>query len=228
MNYWKDKNLAVGTIKNRLADLRFVSKVIGKTNIIKSNADYAIGSRTSVATLNKAIFNADFSKIQDQYLKLSLELQQAFGLRREECLKIIPSLADKGNKLWLKGSWTKGKIERSIPIRTQAQKDILRKAKDFVGKGKSLIPQHKKYIQQRHIYNRETRAVGYKNLHGLRHAYAQTRYKELTGLECPINGGKTSKAFSKEEKQADRIARQIISRNLGHSRVAIIKVYCGK
>ena len=227
VNHWKEKNLAVGTIKNRLAHLRIIGEIFKKRNLVRSNHYYNIGSRSYVATRNKAIFNADFSKIQDRHLKLSLELQQAFGLRREECMKIIPSLADKGNKLWLQDSWAKGKIERLVPIRTQEQRDVLNRAKNFVGRGKSLIPIHKKYIHQKHVYNRETREIGYKNPHGLRHAYAQIRYKELAGWECPINGGKTSKELTEEEKKSDLITRKIISRELGHSRVSVTKVYLG-
>ena len=39
---------------------------------------------------------------------MSLELQQAFGLRREEAMKFQPSFADQGDHIRLKGSWTKG------------------------------------------------------------------------------------------------------------------------
>ncbi|MCP4474417.1 MAG: hypothetical protein GY821_07585 [Gammaproteobacteria bacterium] len=157
VKHWKEKALSVGTIKNRLSDLRFICKDAGKSNVVKNNSDYNIGSRTYVATENKAITGTDFTEIKDKHLQLSLVLQLEFGLRREECLKIIPSMADKGDHLWLKGSWTKGKVERTIPIRTLEQRQALDRAKDFVGQGRSLIPETKSYIQQRHVYNRETR-----------------------------------------------------------------------
>lgn len=227
VNHWQEKSLSVGTIKNRLSDLRFVCDATGKNNVVNSNQDYDIGSRTYVATENKAIVSPDFSNINDEHLKHSLELQRVFGLRREECLKIIPSLADRGDHLWLKGSWTKGNVERSIPIRTQEQRDALNNAKAFVAKGKSLIPDSKSYIQQRHVYDRETRQAGYKNLHGLRHAYAQARYRELTGWESPINSGKTHQKLTNTEQKIDRAARHIISNELGHSRISVVKIYCG-
>ncbi|HCR5414015.1 TPA: integrase, partial [Legionella pneumophila] len=47
------------------------------------------------------------------------------------------------------------------------------------------------------------------------------------GLICPIAGGKTAKELNFEEKQIDGQARQIISRELGHSRVNITKTYLG-
>ena len=71
------------------------------------------------------------------------------------------------------------------------------------------------------------------NLHGLRHAYAQRRYQELTtyfdndkkGLLAPIAGGKPYKELSLIEKDWDRRARHIIVRELGHSRLNITKIY---
>ena len=51
---------------------------------------------------------------------MSLRLQQAFGLRREEALKIQPRWADRGEHLHLKASWTKGGRERTVPIRTRS------------------------------------------------------------------------------------------------------------
>ena len=65
--------------------------------------------------------------------------QQAFGLRKEESIKFIPPYADVGDKLILKSSWTKGGLSREIPIRTEAQRQVLREAHALAGKG-SLIP----------------------------------------------------------------------------------------
>lgn len=77
------------------------------------------------------------------------------------------------------------------------------------------------------------REMGLSKLHGLRHAYAQRRYRELTtefdrnkmGLISPIEGGKCHKALTAHEKMLDRKARQIISRELGHSRINITRIY---
>lgn len=227
VKHWQSKNLSSGTIKNRLADIRYICNEQGRKNAIKANDEYGIEKRNYSPTENKAIFNADFSQIKDEHLKISLELQQAFGLRREECLKIMPSLADKGEHLWLKDTWTKGKIERLIPITSEKQREILNKAKNFVNKNESLIPQNKSYIQQRHLYNRETRELGFSKLHGLRHAYAQKRYFEITGLKPPIKEGKKTSQMNIKEKKVDQIARKIISNELGHSRKSIAKIYLG-
>ena len=227
VEHWHSKALSHGSIKNRLADLRFVCGKLKRHSIVKENSYYNVGPRTIVLKRNKAIFNADFGKISDPHLRCSLQLQQAFGLRREECLKIIPCVADQGNALWLKGSWTKGGIPRLIPIRTAMQRQALNEAKQLVQANQSLIPAHKKYIQQRRLYDSETRTIGLNHLHGFRHAYAQTRYAELTGWEPPINGGKSRKQMTVQEKCLDLKARLRISEELGHSRAGITRIYIG-
>ena len=69
---------------------------------------------------------------------MSLELQQAFGLRKEKAIKFQPSFTDRGDHLMLKASWTKGGKQRTTPIRTEAQRDVLNRARRLAGLG-SLI-----------------------------------------------------------------------------------------
>ena len=77
----------------------------------------------------------------------SLELQRAFGLRREEAMKFQPSYADQKNHVRLKASWTKGGKPRSIPVRTDAQREVLDRARSLAGFG-SLIPPHRSYVME--------------------------------------------------------------------------------
>lgn len=44
----------------------------------------------------KSVIEADLPKVRDEHIRMSLELQQALGLRREESIKFIPSYADQG------------------------------------------------------------------------------------------------------------------------------------
>jgi len=156
---------------------------------------------------------------------MSLELQQAFGLRREEAIKFQPSYADQGDHIQLKGSWTKGGKERVIPVRTEEQRDVLHRARRLAGFG-SLIPSNRNYVQQMRVYEGNTIRAGLSNMHGLRHAYAQSRYAELTGWQCPAAGGPKSKALTPEQRDVDREARLTISLELGHERIQIISAYC--
>jgi site-specific recombinase XerD len=226
---WQEKGLAVSTIKNRMAALRKLCDKINKRNIIPRNNQLNIGKRSYAPTKNRAIFNPNFSKITNSHVRISLELQRVFGLRREESLKIKPHLADKGNRLELLPTWCKGGRSRIIPIRTDEQRLWLEKAKETAGKfGDTLIPKHKKYIQHRRTYEQQVWRAGLRNLHGLRHAYAQRRYKELTDRDAPINGGLKSRELTPEQKQKDFEARMILTEELGHSREQITVNYLGR
>lgn len=229
INHWKEKKLSNATLKNRVAVLRYLTTKINKPNIIPSNDNLAIGKRQYVSKQNRALHHPDFEKITNTYIRVSLELQRVFGLRREEALKIKPWQADRGEHLHLNASWCKGGRSRIIPILTKEQQHWLEEAKRLVvQKNASLIPKNKSYIQQRYLYDKQTLRAGLKNLHGLRHAYAQRRYKELTGWECPINGGLSSKQLTSAQKTKDYEARMIITEELGHSREQILSSYCGR
>lgn len=92
----------------------------------------------------------------------------------------------------------------------------------------SMTPEKKRYIQQRYMYDKQTELAGLHNLHGLRYAYAQTRYKELTGWEAPIAGGPKAKELTPEQKERDSYARAILSEEMAHSRQQITVVYIGR
>src|SRR5450631_447224 len=108
---WKSEKLFAGTLKNRLAELRWWAEKVGKRNVIaRSNDAYGIERRVYVTNVSKAriLKEDELSNVSDPYTRLALKLQAAFGLRREESIKIRPAWADRGEKLLLKASWTKG------------------------------------------------------------------------------------------------------------------------
>jgi len=74
-----------------------------------------------------------------------------------------------------------------VPITSDYQREVLARASALTGNG-SMIPKEKRYIDQLKRYENETRRAGLSKLHGLRHEYAQQRYRELTGVECPGHG----------------------------------------
>jgi hypothetical protein len=226
---WRNDGLSVGTIKNRLAHLRWWAEKVGKEGLIaSSNAQLDIPKRVFVTNENKATELQDkLGKVSDPYVRVSLELQQAFGLRREESIKFQPHYADQGDYLRIKGSWTKGGRERVIPVTTPEQRASLDKAHGLV-RDRSLIPAEKTYIDQRNVYDSQCKAAGLKHMHGLRHAYAQSRYEALTGRKAPAAGGPPTQSLNESQRAADFEARHTISRELGHERVEITKVYLGR
>ena len=110
---------------------------------------------------------------------------------------------------------------------TDGQRAVLEQAKALAGTG-SLIPPHRRYIQQLRIYERQTANAGLSKMHGLRHAYAQRRYAELTGWPAPQAGGPSRTELTPVQQQVDRQARLVVSRELGHGRSQVTSVYLGR
>lgn len=230
VQYYQSERLSIGTLKNRLAVIRWWAHKTNRSQVVaKNNAHYHIGSRQLVAKESKAqtLQQATLDKITNPYIKMSLELQAAFGLRREEAIKFSPLYADQQDHIQLKATWCKGGKARSVPIRNDQQRDVLNRVRLLAGRG-SLIPPQLKYVQQMRIYEKQTAKVGLSNLHGLRHAYAQSRYNELAGWPSPLCGGPTKKQMSPEQKEKDRTARLALSKELGHEREQITTAYLGR
>jgi len=226
---WQAEGLSAGTLKNRLAHLRWWAEKVGKAGLIPvDNAQLAIADRRFVTNENKAReLGSRLERVSDPYVRMSLRLQEAFGLRREESIKFQPSFADRSDRIVLKGSWTKGGRPRTIPITSPEQRAALDEARRIVGAG-SLIPAEKTYIQQRHTYDGQCKAAGLSHMHGLRHRYAQARYEALTGWKAPAAGGPPTRMLTPAQRAMDDVARQIISRELGHERPQITAVYLGR
>ncbi|EKB8028319.1 TPA: integrase domain-containing protein [Pseudomonas aeruginosa] len=225
---WQGEGLSSGTIKNRLSHLRWWAEKIGKSGILPAdNTQLGVAERRYVTNISKAReLGVSLEQVTDPHVRMSLQLQAAFGLRREESIKFQPSYADRGDYIALKGSWTKGGRERIVPITTAEQRDALHAAHRLAGTG-SLIPAHKTFIQQRHVYDGQCKAAGLSNMHGLRHRYAQMRYETLTGWKSSAAGGPGKAQFGLSQRLVDRHARQQISRELGHERLTVTSIYLG-
>ena len=230
---WLEARLAIVTIKSRVSTMRWLARSTGRPNVIpRTNAELGIPDRSNAGRPSKAftLTAAQLERVPSPYVRVSLELEQEFGLRREEATKIRPHEADQGNRLVLKASWCKGGRAREIPIRTDKQRELLERAKALAETTpeRSLIPE-KTYRKHIKIYERQTYKAGIRAPHGLRHAYAQARYKELTKWECPAVGGWSSKDLkTKEDVDLDKRARAIITKELGHGRPQITSLYLSR
>ena len=90
-----------------MAAIRWWANKVDKRNVVaRSNEHYGIPDRRFVTNESKAksVTTEQLGKISDQHVCMSLELQQAFALRREEAMKIRPSIADQGDYLFLQAS----------------------------------------------------------------------------------------------------------------------------
>lgn len=226
---WKAAGIADATIRNRLGWVRWWAEKVGKPGLIgKDNESFGLAERARF-TGNRAKSANDeaLAKVRDDRVRLALKLEAAFGLRREEVFKMRPALADNGDRLALRSSWCKGGRYREVPITHPRQRVLLEEAKTLCGDG-SLIGDGRNYHQAVKGYENELMRAGLRNAHGYRHAYAQWRYKVLTGWNCPAAGGRTCNNMSAEEQRRDYRARLQISHELGHGRIDVTDTYLGR
>ena len=223
---WQRRGLATGTMKNRMSALRWWAERVGRPGVVGTNAAHGIGERRYVTNEDKsAVLDAEkLARVTDAHVRMSLELQAAFGLRREEAIKFMPAWADRGDRVRIKASWAKGGRAREVPIGNEHQRTVLDAARRLAG-GRSLIPGGRSYAAHRKVYERQTDAAGLSRMHGLRHAYAQERYEALTGWKAPVAGGPRRRSLGPAKRRIDKAARMTIARELGHGRMSVVAVY---
>jgi hypothetical protein len=174
-------------------------------------------------------------------LGAQLELQRLFGLRfKESCLiNSHRALNQALNEGYIRVEFgTKGGRVRSVPITSDIQIEALRNAAKIQGDDLSMTPKSLSWAQyQNHCY-REISTLQHYNFHSERHNYAQTRYRKLVGVNCPVKLKKPknlhlqhlAKSLNLTRYQAkvlDLTARSAIAEELGHSRVSITNAYLG-
>lgn len=227
---WHARELSSGTMKNLMVHLRWWAGAVGKGSVVmRDNARYGIADRRAARGYRDGLVlgREKLKAIRDERVRLSLELQAAFGLRREEAIKFRVAYADRGERILLRASWCKGGRARSVPIMADAQRELLDRVHAFAGKD-SLIRPEEKYVQQMRRFERDTRRAGIPKSHRLRHGYAQRRYRELTGFACGAAGGRATQDMTQRERRLDRAARATVAEELGHVRIEVSAVYLGR
>jgi len=169
--------------------------------------DRSVNKSTHEAFLSFLNQNND---IKAQTLSHSVELQREFGLRLRESLAIkretIQQALKTGNLHLTGQDGTKNSRTRDIPVRTEAQKELLKSIAYFQKENnlKSLAPTthlREQYSFAKNMQNTFNKTHNeYYHFHGERHAYAQQRIEE---------------GASKIE----------VSRELGHNRESTTKLY---
>ncbi len=184
---WLSEGLSATTMKNRMVAIRWWAKKVNRASVVaQSNEFYGIPERKYVTNISKAttLGSRELFRIPDPRVRMSLCLQRAFGLRREEARRLAG--------------------------------------------GGSLIPSAKNYRKHLRVYEAQVARAGLSRMHGLRHAYAHWRYEMLAGWPPPAAGGPGHGELTPEQKEKDKEVRQVISRELGHERLQIVSVYCGR
>ena len=160
---------------------------------------------------------------------LQLRLQLAFGLRPREVVMLKPLAADQGKNLFVTDG-TKGGRARMVPIDTTEKRILLERAKEIAkGNARGVLSVKPSLSLRQAIarYYHLARKVGIGKkglgvtLHGLRHEFAGALFKQIAGVDAPVNGGLL------DDKVLVRRAMQITSEQLGHSRKHAGAAYLG-
>lgn len=224
------------TIKTELAAIRFFHDKVDRPRHILETENKLLGAeRLKSSGENKAWTHQEVQRFQDvcrqfdnERLASIVTLARNEGLRIHETLRIDRNIAEKALKtgeIQIKG---KGGKVRCVPISRESA-DVLKEAMQNVERGDKLfvregekthlvisncqnfINRHRGKFQDENRAERIAEGEKLKEnitFHGLRHAYAQDRYRE-----------------AREKHVNDREARLEVSRLLGHERDEVTRIY---
>lgn len=227
LTHWRATGISNATIKNRMGWIRWWSMRTGKPGLIpRDNAALGIGEKTTFKGHRAEATEAAKREALPERMQLAIRLQMAFGLRLEESLKFRVDVADKKNYITLQPSWCKGRRQRSIPVSHDRQRDLLDDLHRVCGDG-SLIPTGTSYIAFRKQFENAALAAGIANMHKHRHWYAVWRYRTLSGVQAPAEGGPTHDQLTPNERARLDAVRLQVSQELGHNRIDVTDAYLG-
>lgn len=237
-----DRGRAAATMQKYFTHLARVCEWIGKPGMMGDPRQYfedpAVFERTYAAKIPETLpvpeidVEAVIADAKGVCVRVGTQLEfcHEFGLRAIEALRYRPREREGENRpdIYFKGA--KNRRYRSVLIETDAQRDLLERAKALAPfKSASLIPVEYDLARWKNRFRYVMRRIGLtkKGLaatpHSLRHLYARRTYEQLTGQLCPADGG-TGEGLSRAQ---DRDARLIIAERLGHTRESITCAYLG-
>lgn len=236
VNDWRESGkVSHGSMRNYASNFRWLAERVGNGDTIPNNQDLGIQSKTNHENygVTKAV-ELDQSNLAllGEREQLATELRAAFGLRTEESLKFSHQYAtERQSEIRLKGSWCKGGRERTIPVTNEYQQDLLNRVGRFQQEqgDRSMIPNHRTFKSYYRDYN-EARQNANVPGHGLRHQWAQDRFKEVSGLDAPHAGGRPYSELDQAEKERYELAEKVVNHELGHGagRQDITATYIGE
>lgn len=244
MQHWYEKQICMNTLHTRLSMLRLFCSWLGKENVVRPISEYfpdGVTRRVTAAQVSKSFQDNALDPLKmirmarevDPRLAVMLELQHHFGLRVKESLEFRPytSVIEKSTMLVVKEG-TKGGRLRFVPIETDEQRQVLKRAFQFAKQSttKRLRWPDKTFNQSQNRFYNLMKKLGITKFdlgvtaHGFRHGYAQEKYEEQTdGLPCPVRGG----ALGRIDRETHTQANITVSHRLGHSRTVVTSSYCG-
>ena len=246
IEHWK-RTVCVATLHNLISNFRELHRWSGSRNRLPSNAALGVPRRCDAQERDaggRRVVRDRGVRLEPEHLaalpawmRVVVELEAAFGLRRKEALRTRPLVAwdrrphrtGRYGRLFLQGPWCKGGRPRTLPVRTRAQAELLDRCCAAVRRAgaKSMIQDDaKKYDKAVKQYERAMKAAELKG-HDYRREFAIASYEREAGQSAPVRGGTPRDALKGAAAKRDRAARREVSRLLGHGRIEITVVYVG-
>lgn len=257
VNTWQERGLSPATMKEYLSGVRTCARFYNNDRVADStNAEFGIVNRVYISNADKSTPADQYQQavdqlkssvdIRDHAVAAQLQLQRELGLRVEESTKFVPSRDLMADGRAYISAGTKGGRERMLPsdIAQSPGAQAATKYADQVARElgtKNTIPAKMSERQYSGYYGRAVRGAGLTRSaggtsHGNRHAWAQNRYRTLTGFAPRATydaRGKfiavTQQAAGDQWAKLDRDARLQIKSELGHGpdRDDIVSQYLG-
>jgi integrase len=242
---WESESLAPSTLNTRVSNLTVFGRWIGKNDLTYGwktwLKDPAVAQRSSIAKVDHSwkAKGVDPLKIismieesGDEHVALYLSLQLYFGLRVKESIELNPFQAlihDEDGLLITRG--TKGGRPRPVTIKTQEQRDLLKRAMLLASGHQNRQMRWPdctwKQAQVRYYNRMKKFGITQKDFgvhsHGLRTTWTHVEYGRLTGLPTPMEGGAIGIVTHKIHLKATLA----ISAGLGHARTDVVGNYYG-
>ena len=237
---WVTENeQAPGTVENKLTYWRTLAAWMKKHQLVGTVDDYIKRPdgyrRYYVAQEDKSweAANVDVNNTisrlceRDRWVAIQVELQATFGLRAQESMLLRPlqCLRVSGHLHVIDG--TKGGRPRLVPIDAEWQYEVLIRAARLANpRTGSMIPEpwslKKWYRHFYHVLQKAgiTRGGLGVTVHGLRHAYLQRMYEQITGVPAPIK-----RADHRPDPELHQRAMQQLVEAAGHSLAAKATAY---
>ncbi len=216
----KGRGLTHRTIENNLKDIRWLAGKVGREDQMLTNRECGLKKR-EFSHENKAVtLNALHLARMDERMQLINRLKAEFGLREKEALKFGHTLATAiPGKIQLKDTWCKNGRPRTVEIVNDRQVQLLKEVGAFqkLNNDYSMIPHNTQFNTYRNYVQANSNEIDIKG-HSFRHQWAQDRFKQLSGMDCPNAGGSQYKDLSQEQREKWDAAAGTVNQELGHGK----------
>ncbi|TAL72846.1 MAG: integrase [Burkholderiaceae bacterium] len=242
---WYSTGKEPKTIQNDVSRLRQICRWIGKPHLIPARegaahfmpeVDPGVFSVNPLAQRSKSWSENGLNVVEkikeadaiDRRFGAMLRLGLAFGLRKKEQLRIVPTKADAVVQLLIRDNIGKSGKDRDIPIVHPFQRAMLEHAKGVAGFGRPLSWPRSTFEQNRNRYSYNMKKLGVSGRdsdcvgHGLRAEFAENMAM-LQGLLPPTLGG-TADQMGEAERKAIQMN---VSEAMGHHRINVTGAYYG-